>query len=95
MKSPSNPNISGLICPIVTELITNNGYGSYDDMMVQWQYVFLIAFGIHVFSVLFYAKFASGEIQYWAVAPPSEEKTEMNLDMEKPNSGVGANPNLK
>merc|ERR1711981_1284504 len=85
---------SGMICPITTEQITKNPSGEHDDLMVEWQHVFLIASSIHFFGVIFYAIFASGELQDWAVASPSEEKMEMNLDLEKPNNGVGANPNF-
>jgi len=85
---------AGMICPITTEQITKNPSGNHDDLMVEWQHVFLIASSIHFFGVIFYAIFASGELQDWAVASPSEEKMEMNLDLEKPNNGVGANPNF-
>ena len=85
---------AGMICPITTEQITKNPTGDHDDLMVEWQHVFLIASSIHFFGVIFYAIFASGELQDWAVASPSEEKMEMNLDLEKPNNGVGANPNF-
>jgi len=84
---------AGMICPITTEQITKNPV-SHDQLMVEWQHVFLIASSIHFFGVIFYAIFASGELQDWAVDPPTEEKMEMNLDLEKPNNGVGANPNF-
>ena len=75
------------MCPIITEQLI-------DDWMMEWQHVFLIASSIHFFSVIFYAIFASGELQDWAVASPSEENMEMNLDLEKPNNRVGASPNF-
>merc|ERR1719357_1091238 len=85
---------AGMICPITTEQITKNPTGDHDDLMVEWQHVFLIASSIHFFGVIFYAIFASGELQDWAVAGPGEETMEMNMDLEKPSNGVGANPNF-
>ena len=82
-----------MICPITTEQITKK-HDNIDQVFDEWQHVFLIASSIHFFGVICYAIFASGEPQDWAVAAPSEEKMEMNLDLEKPNNGVGANPNF-
>merc|ERR1711892_1090799 len=84
---------AGMICPITTEQITKK-HDSREQIMEEWEHVFLIASSIHFFGVIFYAIFASGELQDWAVDPPTEEKMEMNLDLEKPNNGVGANPNF-
>ena len=82
-----------MICPIITEQITEK-HDNIDQVFDEWQHVFLVASSIPFFGVIFYAIFASGELQDWAVAAPSEEKMEMNLDLEKPNNGVGANPNF-
>jgi ACS family sodium-dependent inorganic phosphate cotransporter-like MFS transporter 6/7/8 len=35
----------------------------------EWSHVFLIASSIHFFGVIFYAIFASGELQPWAEEP--------------------------
>lgn len=83
--------LSGMICPITTEKITKN-QGSVEEIEAEWQTVFLIASSIHFFGVIFYACFASGEIQEWAKATPTEEHMEM--DLEKPTTGYGANLNV-
>ena len=82
-----------MICPITTEQITKK-HDSREQIMEEWEHVFLIASSIHFFGVIFYAIFASGELQDWAVGAPEEEKMEMNADLEKPSNGVGANPNF-
>ena len=88
-------NILGMICPITTEQITRD-HKTPEELILQWQTVFCIASGIHFFGVIFYALFASGELQDWAKADPCEEKMEMNNDFEKPSNGnaYGANPNV-
>merc|ERR1712038_646133 len=77
---------AGMICPITTEQITKKHSGPAADpelqhklLMQDWQHVFLIASSIHFFGVIFYAIFASGELQDWAVAGPGEETMEMNM----------------
>jgi len=75
---------SGMICPITTEQITKN-HKDMDTIEAEWQTVFLIASSIHAFGVIFYACFASGEVQEWAKAPPEDETMEM--DLEKPTNG--------
>ena len=84
-----------MICPITTEQITKT-HQDRDELIRQWQTIFCIASGIHFFGVIFYAIFASGELQDWAAAAPTEEKMEMNNDFEQPNRGYGygANPNV-
>ncbi|GFR16010.1 vesicular glutamate transporter 1 [Trichonephila clavata] len=59
--------LSGMICPIVVELLTEK------ETAESWQRVFIIASCIHFGGVIFYALFASGEKQAWA-EPPSEEE---------------------
>ena len=85
-----------MICPITTEQITKT-HRDRDELIRQWQEIFCIASGIHFFGIIFYAIFASGEQQDWAVAAPTEEKMEMNSDFEQPSrgyGGYGANPNV-
>ena len=60
--------LSGMICPIVTEQITK-GHRSKNMLEYEWSHVFLIASSIHFFGVIFYAIFASGELQPWAEEP--------------------------
>ncbi|KAF6774462.1 Vesicular glutamate transporter 1 [Paragonimus kellicotti] len=55
--------ISGMICPLTTELLTK---GEQKD---GWAIVFLIASLVHFAGVTFYALFASGEKQPWAETP--------------------------
>lgn len=57
--------ISGMVCPIVTEQITKN-HSTHHLIEVEWHHVFIIASSIHFFGVIFYAIFASGEVQDWA-----------------------------
>ena len=57
---------SGMICPITTEQITKD-HSSMEKIEAEWGRVFLIASSIHFMGVIFYAIFASGELQDWAV----------------------------
>ncbi|QQP56078.1 Putative permease of the major facilitator superfamily, partial [Caligus rogercresseyi] len=57
--------LSGMICPITTEQITKDHSTNW-KLEVEWQHVFLIASSIHFIGVIFYALFASGELQDWA-----------------------------
>ena len=57
---------SGMICPITTEQITKD-HSSVEKIENEWGHVFLIASSIHFIGVIFYAIFASGEVQDWAV----------------------------
>ena len=86
-----------MICPITTEQITKT-HKDKEELAEQWQHVFLIASSVHFFGVIFYACFASGELQDWAVPPPANETMEMNInkDLEMPGNGCGygANPNV-
>ena len=50
-----------MICPITVEQLTKKG-GSLEEIEAEWQTVFLIASAIHIFGVIFYAIFASGEV---------------------------------
>ena len=80
-----------MICPITTEQITKD-HKDRDELISQWQTIFCIASGIHFFGVIFYAVFASGELQDWAKgAPEAEEKMEMNQDLEQSHRGANLN----
>jgi len=50
-----------MICPITVEQLTKKG-GTLEEIEAEWQTVFLIASAIHIFGVIFYAIFASGEV---------------------------------
>ena len=52
----------GMICPITVEQLTKKG-GTLEQKEADWQTVFLIASGIHIVGVIFYAVFASGEVE--------------------------------
>nr|QQY02504.1 vesicular glutamate transporter [Cryptocotyle lingua] len=55
--------ISGMICPLTTELLTQ---GARKE---GWTTVFVMASMVHFTGVIFYAIFASGEKQPWADVP--------------------------
>jgi len=57
---------SGMICPLLVSYLTR------DKKVSDWKQVFIIAACIHIFGVIFYAIFASGERQRWA-DPTSEQ----------------------
>merc|ERR1719450_1323370 len=82
-----------MICPIVTEQITKTHHDR-DELVSQWQTIFCIASGIHFFGVIFYGIFASGELQDWAKAEPSEDQNEMNNEFELSKYGSRANPDV-
>ncbi|XP_067135474.1 vesicular glutamate transporter 2-like [Centruroides vittatus] len=58
--------IAGIVCPVVVKELTKDGTAK------EWENVFLISSIIHLAGVVFYAIFASGELQPWA-EPPAEE----------------------
>ena len=60
--------ISGMVCPIVVEQITKN-HKTHRIIELEWHHVFIIAASIHAVGVVFYAIFASGEVQDWANDP--------------------------
>ena len=60
---------SGMICPIMTEQLTKH-HETKEILETEWQWVFATASGIHFAGVIFYAIFASGELQDWAVEKP-------------------------
>lgn len=51
--------LAGMFCPIVTEKFT------YNKSSEEWSNVFELAGTIHLCGVIFYAIFASGELQAW------------------------------
>ncbi|CAL8078463.1 unnamed protein product [Calicophoron daubneyi] len=55
--------ISGMICPLSAELLTKKGHKE------GWSTVFLMASMVHFIAVTFFAIFASGEKQPWAITP--------------------------
>ena len=74
---------SGMICPIVTEQITKNHLTKH-IIEYEWSHVFLIASSVHFFGVIFYAIFASGELQPWAVeAKVSRKRCRRQFEISK------------
>ncbi|XP_068130532.1 sialin-like isoform X2 [Hyperolius riggenbachi] len=61
--------IPGMVGPVIAKALT------HDNTAEQWQVVFYIAAAIDVFGCLFYAAFASGTIQDWAVMQNKEQKS--------------------
>lgn len=70
--------LAGMLCPVVTELLTKKGTAD------QWQTVFIIASVIHFLGIIFYGIFASGEQQHWA--EPHGEDTWKPEDTLKPDT---------
>ena len=61
--------LSGMICPVTTQRLTED-HSSRWRIHLEWETVFVIASFIHFFGVIFYAIFASGELQPWAEVDP-------------------------
>ncbi|XP_040284583.1 sialin isoform X1 [Bufo bufo] len=53
--------IPGMVGPVIAKALT------HDDTVEQWQIVFYIAAAINIFGAIFFAAFASGTVQDWAV----------------------------
>jgi ACS family sodium-dependent inorganic phosphate cotransporter-like MFS transporter 6/7/8 len=68
--------LSGMACPITTEQITKD-HSTTELIENEWGHVFLIASSIHFVGVIFYAIFASGEQQDWAVDKVEDDPMEM------------------
>lgn len=88
--------LAGMTCPIVVQQMTKE-HDTREHILTEWKEVFIIAAGVHIFGVVFYALFASGELQDWAKAPNVDDKMMMDVDMEQPSGGggYGANPNVE
>ena len=89
---------AGMICPIVTEQITKDETPDIAPTMEEtshmWQKVFIIAAAVHFFGVIFYAIFASGELQDWAVAPSEDTDNMKMTEGLAPGAYTAANPNV-
>ncbi|KAM4772109.1 sialin [Rhinophrynus dorsalis] len=59
--------IPGMVGPVIAKSLTP------DNTVEQWQIVFYIAAAINVFGAIFFAIFASGTVQDWAVNSNKEE----------------------
>ncbi|XP_069829593.1 sialin isoform X2 [Dendropsophus ebraccatus] len=53
--------IPGMVGPVIAKALT------HENTVEQWQIVFYIAAAINIFGALFFAVFASGSVQEWAV----------------------------
>ena len=89
---------AGMICPIVTEQITKDETPDIAPTMEEtshmWQKVFIIAAAVHFVGVIFYAIFASGELQDWAVAPSEDTDNMKMTEGLAPGAYTAANPNV-
>ncbi|XP_064268493.1 sialin isoform X2 [Passer domesticus] len=54
--------IPGMVGPVIAKSLTHN------NTVEEWQMVFYIAASINLFGAIFFALFASGEVQDWAVS---------------------------
>ncbi|VVC38183.1 Major facilitator superfamily,Major facilitator superfamily domain [Cinara cedri] len=59
--------IPGIISPMLTGFIVKNKTAE------EWKLVFLISSGLYLFGAIFYAIFASGERQTWAIIVKADE----------------------
>ncbi|KAL8615137.1 hypothetical protein ACOMHN_054506 [Nucella lapillus] len=66
--------ITGFLSPVVVGIITDE-----NQTRAEWQIVFYVAAAIYVFGAIFYAIFASGVLQPWAMAGSFQ-----NLDVQEP-----------
>ena len=64
---------SGLLVTFVTAEVTK-GCGSVGDCYEKWQLVFAIAASVHIFNIVFYSIFASGEVQDWATESQEQDQ---------------------
>jgi len=62
--------LAGMFCPIVTEKFTHDRANKPEE----WASVFELAGTIHFLGVIFYAIFASGELQEWSEPPNDPNK---------------------
>ncbi|GFS87265.1 hypothetical protein NPIL_331311 [Nephila pilipes] len=62
-------NMSGIISPMVVGFLTFKG-----ETMENWSYVFYITTAVYIICALFYAVFASAEVQPWGVEKKENNK---------------------
>ncbi|KAG9493737.1 sialin isoform X1 [Eleutherodactylus coqui] len=53
--------VPGMVGPVIAKVLT------HDNTVEQWQIVFYIAAAINIFGAIFFAAFASGSVQEWAI----------------------------
>lgn len=82
--------IAGAICPYIVNMLIGE-----EHTMEKWREVFILSACIHYAGVIFYAVFASGELQSWADPTAEEEKqwNQMNesgaINIPKTNANNG------
>ncbi|XP_017492785.1 PREDICTED: vesicular glutamate transporter 2.2-like, partial [Rhagoletis zephyria] len=76
--------LAGMLCPIVVNKMTK------EQSHKEWQDVFILAGVIHICGVIFYAIFASGELQDWA--EPPKDFTELQMEQQQMTAAAGALP---
>ncbi len=62
----------------------------FEQSHKEWQDVFILAGVIHICGVIFYAIFASGELQDWA--EPPKDFTELQMEQQQMTAAAGALP---
>jgi len=74
--------LAAMLCPIVLHLLTGDQDGLYmthDLFAMHWMKVYLRAAGLNLVAMVFYAIFASGEIQAWAVHHSYNQDTNVKM----------------
>ncbi|KAH3787125.1 hypothetical protein DPMN_165246 [Dreissena polymorpha] len=68
--------VTGFLSPVVAGVLTE------EKTRENWQKVFYVAAGVYVFGAVFYAIFASGTVQAWAVTKETTEHgEEVNVEL--------------
>merc|ERR1719474_1761439 len=88
--------VSGYMqCYAIIEYFINKTHNidyNFDTVVTNWRNAILTIAGIHLLGTVFFAIFASGELQSWAMVKDIEEKIEINLDENKTKEEVQADP---
>ena len=82
-------------CYAIIEYFINKDHNidyNIDAVVKNWRNAILIIAGIHLLGTVFFAIFASGELQSWAMVKDIEEKIEISLDENKTKEDVQADP---
>ena len=85
--------LSDMISSSFIEYFTSQAY-DIDSIAKNWQNAVLIIAGIHLLGTVFFAIFASGELQSWATVKDEEvvEKVEMSSEDIKRREEAQADP---
>ena len=64
--------------------------GTVGNCYEKWQLVFLIVASIHIFDIVFYLIFGSGELQDWAIETIEEEMEGVHVDSMAEQTSVSS-----